>query len=147
MKTITVEVDGRFGEEFAGVYEFRQVTQGEYERVLIGYMDAFGKVQPTDVLRVNREMLWLSLVKHPEGVTREKVVQGELPYGLSVKLQDAYDKVNGLSVEEQRFLSGQLDGKSQTLDSPNSCFVSGSGGLKPSTTLPAEEPSSNLQQS
>lgn len=149
MKTATVEVDRRFGEEYAGVYEFRQVTQGEYEQVLVSYMDALGKIAKQDILKVNREMLWIALVRQPESrpLTRERVIQGQIPYGLSVKLQEAFDKINGLGAEEQRFLSGQSDEESRTQGSLNSCFVSDSDGLKPNTTRPAEEPSSNLQQS
>jgi len=75
------------------------------------------------------------------------VVQGQLPYGLSIKLQGAYDRVNGIEAEEQRFLSEQLGSANQTLDSPNSSSVSDLDGPKQSTTQPAEEPSLNSQQS
>ena len=66
MKTQLLEVDGRFGEEFRGTYELRQVTQGEYEQILVSYMNTLGKVSKQDILKVNREMLWLALKKQPE---------------------------------------------------------------------------------
>ena len=44
MKTQTIEVDDRFGKEFRGTYELRQVTQGEYEQILVSYMNTLGKV-------------------------------------------------------------------------------------------------------
>jgi hypothetical protein len=149
METATIEIDKRFGEEFEGAYKFRQVTQGEYERVLVSFMDALGKIAKQDVLKVNREMLWIALVKQPENkpLTKDRVVQGQLPYGLSIKLQGAYDRVNGLEAEEQRFLSEPLGSVNQTLDSPNSSSVSDLDGQRQSTTQPAEEPSLNLQQS
>lgn len=149
METATIEIDKRFGEEFEGSYKFRQVTQGEYERVLVSYMDALGKIAKQDILKVNREMLWIALVKQPENkpLTKDRVVQGQLPYGLSIKLQGAYDKVNGLEAEEQRFLSEPSEDANQTLDSPNSSSVNGSDGPKQSTTRPAEEQSLNSQQS
>ena len=42
--TEIVTINKRFGDEWEGSYEFRQISQGEYERILIGYMDALGKV-------------------------------------------------------------------------------------------------------
>jgi len=149
METARIEINKRFGEEFRGIYEFRQVTQGEYERVLVGYMDALGKIAKQDILKVNREMLWIALVKQPANkpLSRDRVVQGQLPYGLSIKLQGAYDRVNGIEAEEQRFLSEQLGSANQTLDSPNSSSVSDLDGPKQSTTQPPEEPSLNSQQS
>jgi len=149
METATIEIDKRFGEEFEGAYKFRQITQGEYERVLVSFMDALGKIAKQDILKVNREMLWIALVKQPENkpLTKDRVVQGQLPYGLSIKLQGAYDKVNGLEAEEQRFLSERSEGANQTLDSPSSSSVSDSDGPKQSTTQPPEEQSLNSQQS
>ncbi len=107
MYTEKIKIDRRFGEKFGGDYEFRQITQGEYERVLVSYMDASGKVAKPDVLKVNRECLWMSLASQPDSkpLSKDLVVQGRLPYGLSIKLQETYDKVNGIEMEEQRFLS------------------------------------------
>lgn len=138
----TVKIDKRFGEQFEGVYEFKQVTQGEYERVLVSYMDALGKVAKQDILKVNREMLYLSLTKQPENqpLTKDIVVQGRLPYGLSIKLQEAYDKVNGIAVEEQRFLSSQSDEKSPIPSSPSSSCAKNSAGQSNNTSEPAGEP-------
>jgi hypothetical protein len=149
METATIKIDKRFGEEFEGAYKFRQVTQGEYERVLVGYMDALGKIAKQDILKVNREMLWTALVKQPENkpLSRDRVVQGQLPYGLSIKLQGAYDRVNGIEAEEQRFLSEQSGSANRTHGSASSCSVSGSDGPRQNTTQPAEELSRSSQQS
>ena len=135
MKTQTIEVDDRFGEEFRGTYELRQVTQGEYEQILVSYMNTLGKVSKQDILKVNREMLWLALKKQPENqpLTREKVVLGQLPYGLSIRLQDAYDQVNGLSLEEQRFLSETSGDEDQMRSCRSLCFVNDSDGQKQNT--------------
>ncbi len=143
MQKQTAIVDKRFGDEFEGTYEFRQVTQGEYERVLIGYMDALGKVAKQDVLKVNREMLWTGLTQQPENkpLSKDRVVQGQLPYGLSLRLQEAYDKVNGLSVEEERFLPSPSERSDPTQGSPSSSSVGNLAGQNKSTTAPAAEPS------
>jgi hypothetical protein len=139
----TAIVDKRFGDEFEGTYEFRQVTQGEYERVLIGYMDALGKVAKQDVLKVNREMLWTGLTKQPENkpLSKDRVVQGQLPYGLSLRLQEAYDRVNGLSIEEERFLPSPSSKNEPSQDSPSSISAGNSDGRNGSTITPAAEPS------
>ncbi len=144
-KTESVKIDKRFGDEFEGTYEFRQITQCEYERVLLSFMDALGKVPKQDVLKVQREVMWVSLVSQPQNqpLNKNRVVQGQLPYGLSVKLNDAYNKVNGMEPEEQRFLSSPSDESSLTQDSQSSSSVSVSDGPKTSTTAQADKPSSS----
>lgn len=148
-ETVTVNVDKRFGTIYEGTYELRQVTQGEYERVLVSYMDALGKVAKQDILKVNREMLLLSIARQPESkpLSKDLIVQGRLPYGLSVKLQEAYDQVNGIGVEEQRFLSLPSGESSPMQSSPSSSYATDSDGPKLSITAPAEKPSPNSQQS
>jgi hypothetical protein len=122
METQKVSIDKRFGSQFLGDYEFRQITQGEYERVLVSYMDAAGKVPKQDILKVNRECLWMALTGQPDSkpLCKELIVQGRLPYGLSLKLQEAYDRVNGIEVEEQRFLSSPSDENNPTPGSQSS---------------------------
>ncbi len=136
METAKVKIDRRFGEQYVGEYEFRQITQGEYERVLISYMDAAGKVPKQDILKVNRECLFMALVSQPANkpLYKDLIVQGRLPYGLSLKLQEIYDTVNGIDVEEQRFLSSPSEENDQTPDSPSLSCVSGLDGQKPSIT-------------
>jgi hypothetical protein len=138
----TLKVDGRFGAQFEGVYEFRQVTQGEYERVLVSYMDALGKVAKQSILKLNREMLFLSLIAQPENkpLTRDVVVQGRLPYGLSIKLQEAYDRVNGIGLEEERFLSLPSNEKQPIPSSQNLSSAKSLAGQSSNTTAPAGEP-------
>ncbi len=122
METQTVKIDKRFGSQFEGSYEFRQITQGEYEKVLVGYMDAVGKVAKQDILKLNRECLWNSLVSQPSSkpLTKDIVVQGRLPYGLSLKLQGIYDKINGIDMEEERFLPSPSQESAPTPNSQSS---------------------------
>lgn len=142
METAKAKIDKRFGEQFVGDYEFRQITQGEYERVLVSYMDASGKVPKQDILKVNRECLWMSLVSQPASkpLYKDLIVQGRLPYGLSLKLQEIYDNVNGIEMDEQRFLSSPSDENNPTPDSQNSSYASDSDGQKPSITPQADKP-------
>jgi len=143
MQTEKVEVDSRFGPEFAGIYEFRQVSQGEYEDVLLSFMDALGKIAKKDLLKVNRKMLWISLIQQPpqKPLTAELLLKGDIPHGLSTRLQEAYDKANGLTPEETRFLSSQSDAEPQTQDSQSSPSAKDSTGPKQSTAEPAEKQS------
>ncbi len=136
MYTERLKIDSRFGEQFVGDYEFRQITQGEYERVLISYMDAAGKVPKQDILKVNRECLWMALVNQPASkpLNKDLIVQGRLPYGLSLKLQEIYDTVNGIDIEEQRFLSSPSAESNPTPDSPSSSYASDSDGQNKNTT-------------
>jgi len=116
LETQKIHIDKRFGSQYEGDYEFKQITQGEYERVLVSYMDAGGKVPKQDILKVNRECLLLSIASQPASkpLNKDIVVQGRLPYGLSLKLQEAYDKVNGIEMDEQRFLSSPSEENSPT---------------------------------
>ncbi len=115
--TQTVNVDKRFGSQYEGAYVFKQITQGEYEKIMLTYMDASGKVAKQDVLKVNREAMWTALKEQPSGkpLNHELVIHGRLPYGLSLKLQEAYDKANGIDMDEQRFLSSPSEEKPNTL--------------------------------
>jgi hypothetical protein len=105
-------------------------------------MDASGKVPKQDILKVNRECLWMSLVNQPASkpLYKDLIVQGRLPYGLSLKLQEIYDNVNGIEMDEQRFLSSQSDENNPTPDSQNSSYASDSDGQKPSITPQADKP-------
>jgi len=135
MKTLKILVDKRFGDEFEGEYEIRQVSQGEYEDVLIEFMDqATGHLSKANILKVNRKMLWKSLQSQPSGkpLTLDRVLRGDIPYGLAAKLQGAYDEVNGLTPDEQRFLSSPSEGESPTPESPNSGSARNSDGPRES---------------
>ena len=143
METAIVSIDKRFGEQFVGDYEFRQITQGEYERVLVSYMDAGGKVPKQDILKVNRECLFLALVSQPASkpLNKNLIVQGSLPYGLSLKLQGVYDRINGIEFEEQRFLSSPSEESSPAQNSQNSSCVNDSAGQNKNTTPQADKQS------
>lgn len=122
LETQTVVIDKRFGSQYEGSYEFKQITQGEYERILLSYMDAGGKVAKQDILKVNREAMWTALKSQPDSkpLNRDLIIQGRLPYGLSLKLQEAYDKVNGIEMDERRFLSSPSDENNPTPSSQSS---------------------------
>jgi hypothetical protein len=111
--------------------------------VLVSYMDASGKVPKQDILKVNRECLFLALISQPASkpLYKDLMVQGRLPYGLSLRLQEAYDKVNGIEMDEQRFLSSPSDESNPAPDSQNSSCVSDSAGQKPSTMPQADKQS------
>jgi len=135
MKTVKVEVDDRFGEEFRGLYEIRQVSQGEYEDTMLKFMDVAGHISRANLLRINRSVLWTSIVAQPSAnpLSLDRVLRGDIPHGLAAKLQDAYDKVNGLQPDEQRFLSSQSDETSPTPESPSSPYAKSSDGPRTST--------------
>ena len=143
MKTERLEVDGRFGPGYEGIYEFRQVTQGEYENVLLAFLDAFGKIARKDLLKVNRKMMWIALTQQPpqNPLTLERVQNGDIPHGLSTKLQEIYDKANGINPEDQRFLSSQSEEENQTLDLQASSSAKSSAGRPASTGESTEKQS------
>jgi len=135
MKTERLIVDDRFGEEYQGLYELRQVTQGEYEDALLVFMDRAGRISRQNLLKVNREMLWISLVNQPAAkpLSLDMLLKGKVPHGLATKLQEAYDKVNGIQAEERDFLSEQSDEKSAAQSSQSSPSANASDTPQTST--------------
>jgi hypothetical protein len=144
-KTVKFQVDKRFGDEYEGAYELRQVTQGEYEDVVLEYMDAAGHISRKDLLKVSRKMLWCSLVCQPANnpLTLERLLRADIPHGFATKLQNAYDEENGITPDERRFLSEPLEEISPTQESLSSPSAKSSDGPQTST----EEPTGKLSRS
>jgi hypothetical protein len=131
MEPLKISVDSRFGPEFQGEYALRQITQGEYEEALYKYVNTVtGRISKENVKRINAAALWKSLIQQPSSnpITLQKLLAGDLPYGLVAKLQVAFDKINGLEAQEQAFLSTASDEEDLTLQSQDSGSARSSAG-------------------
>lgn len=108
MQTETVEVDKRFGEEFAGKYVFQEITRIKRLRIIkkyTKYHPQTGAVVDSDIGAIDAETLWASLKEQPESnpITLERLLsEGEdgIPIRLTALFAKTVNSLNGLSPEE-----------------------------------------------
>jgi hypothetical protein len=145
MATDTVEVDGRFGQEYQGKYVFREITWAKRSRILqkyTKYHPATGQIISTDILQIQAETIMASLTGQPEShpLTLAKLLGEEegIPIQLGETLSKAVNKLNGLSGEEMAFLSEQSEPSTPTPASPSSVLSKSSDGPTPNS--PSNQP-------
>jgi hypothetical protein len=110
MRKETVEVDERFGKEYAGKYVFQEITWAKRNRVLqkyTKYNPQTGTVISTDYVAIQAETVWASLKEQPENkpLTLEKLLsEGEdgVPIALGELFSKTANKLNMVSVEETK---------------------------------------------
>jgi len=137
MKQETLNLDGRFGAEFAGKYFFKEPTWATRNRIIqkyTKYNNISGEVISSDFIAIQAETIMACLYKQPEGnpVTLVKLLSEDpekgLPFGLGELLAKYANQVCALTQAETRFLSSASDDKSLTLPLPNSGFPKNSDG-------------------
>jgi hypothetical protein len=145
LKTETLDLDERFGKEYAGHYVFGEITWAKRNRIIqkyTKYSKMSGQVESSDFVSIQAETIWASLKEQPENkpITLEKLLSET--DGVSIDLGELLSKaVNGLcnvSREETAFLPGQSEEKSQTKLSPSSESAKSSDGLP--TSLQDNQP-------
>ena len=116
MQTETVEVDERFGKEYAGRYVFGEINWAKRNRIIqkyTKYSQVTGQVQSSDYVAIQAETIMASLKEQPETkpITLEKLLNEEngIPIGLGERFSQIVNKLNVVSIEETRFLSAQSE--------------------------------------
>ena len=109
MRTESVEVDERFGKEYAGHYVFQEITWAKRNRILqkyTRYNPQTGLVITTDYVAIQAETVYASLKQQPENkpITLEKLLGEEegVPIGLGELLSKIANKLNTVTVEESK---------------------------------------------
>jgi len=132
MRTETIEIDERFGKEYAGRYVFQEMSWAKRSRIIqkhTKYSQITGQVQSSDYVAIQAETIMASLREQPEHkpITLEKLLSEEngVPIGLGELFSQIANRLNTLTVEETRFLSGKsaeenLTKQSQSTDSAKS---------------------------
>ena len=135
MRQETVEIDRRFGKEYAGRYVFSEISWAKRSRIIqkhTKYSKMTGQVESSDFVAIQAETIWASLKEQPEQkpITLEKLLSEE--DGITIELGELFSKVVnrlcGVSREETAFLSEQSEEASQTPASQTSDFAKNSGG-------------------
>lgn len=153
MKTESLEIDDRFGEEYKGRYVFQEITWAKRNRIIqkyTKYSKATGEVENSDFIAIQAETIWASLKEQPQGkpITLEKLLGEDV--GVPIELGELFSKIvnklNGMSHEDLRFLLEQLDEESRIQLFRSFGFVKPSDGrqhnlqdsqLKPFSNLPS----------
>jgi len=134
MRQEQVELDERFGKEYAGRYVFQEITWAKRTRIIqkwTKYHHITGQVISSDFVAIQAETIWASLRDQPPSkpISLEKLL-GE-DQGIPIELGELFSKIAnklcGITPDEQRFLSEPSEGKSPIQPSSSSDFAKNSG--------------------
>jgi hypothetical protein len=121
MRTETVELDERFGKEYAGRYVFQEITWAKRSRIIqkhTKYHPITGQIVSSDFVAIQAETIWASLREQPTSkpISLQKLLGEDdgVPVELGELLSRIANKLCGMSGEEQRFLSAQSDEANRT---------------------------------
>jgi hypothetical protein len=150
MKTQTLDLDERFGAEYAGHYVFGEITWAKRSRIIqkhTTYHPTSGRIEKSDFVAIQAETIWASLRTQPEThpLTLDKL-QGEtegVPVQLGELLSKVVNKICGLTTDETDFLSSPSTAKPPTLQLPNTASAKSSDGPQINSPNKAPEPSSS----
>jgi len=127
MRKEEIELDNRFGEQYAGNYVFQEITWAKRSRIIqkhTKYHHITGQVVSTDFVAIQAETIYASLREQPASkpISLEKLL-GE-DQGIPIELGELFsriaNKLCGITPDEQRFLSEPSEGKSPIPASLNS---------------------------
>ncbi|RLI42474.1 hypothetical protein DRO69_10360 [Candidatus Bathyarchaeota archaeon] len=135
MRTETLEVDKRFGEEYAGRYVFQEISWAKRSRIIqkyTKYSQMTGQVVKSDYVAIQAETIWASLKEQPphKPITLEKLLSEEdgIPIGLGELFSQIVNKLNNVGLDETRFLSEQSEAKNLMQKSQSSDSAKNLGG-------------------
>ena len=150
LRSESLDVDERFGKEYAGHYVFTEITWAKRNRIIqkyTKYSRVSGQVETSDFLAIQAETIIASLKEQPENkpITLEKLLSESdgIPIELGELLSKVANKLCNVSREETGFLSGQSDEKSQARPSQTSDSAKSSDGLQISSQDSQPRSSSN----
>ena len=152
MKTETLELDKRFGIDYAGRYVFQEITWAKRSRIIqkhTKYHSLTGQVLKSDYIAIQAETIWAALKEQPENtpISLEKLLSEDagVPVGVGELFSQVVNRLCGVTVAETRFLSEPSEEASLTLPSPNSDSAKNSDGRQPSSksNLPNQSKSSS----
>jgi hypothetical protein len=145
LRSETLEIDERFGKEYAGHYVFGEITWAKRNRIIqkyTKYSRVSGQVEASDFLAIQAETIMASLKEQPENkpITLESLLSESdgIPIELGELLSKVANRLCNVSREETAFLSGQSEEKSQAKPLPSSDCAKSSDG--PPTSLQDNQP-------
>jgi len=150
MRTEVLELDGRFGEGYAGRYVFREISWAKRSRIIqkyTKYHPLTGQIVSSDFIAIQAETIVASLKEQPshKPISLEKLLSEDdgVPVELGELFSQIVNRLNSVSLEEQRFLSVQSEGKNQTRGSQTFAFAKSSDGHQTSSQNNQPKPSNS----
>ena len=150
MRSEILELDNRFGEEFAGHYSFSEITWAKRNRIIqkhTKYSKLSGEVESSDFIAIQAETIMASLHGQPDSkpLSLEKLLDEEngVPIELGELFSKVTNKLNGMVHEDLRFLLERLDEESRIQLFQNFGFVKSSDGPQPNSPSSQPEQSKN----
>jgi hypothetical protein len=114
LKTETLEIDSRFGEEYAGRYVFQGISWAKRNRVIqkhTKYHPVTGQVMKSDYVAIQAETIWASLKEQPtkKPIGLEKLLSEEngIPIELGELFSQIVNRLCGVTFEEAKNSSGR----------------------------------------
>jgi hypothetical protein len=145
VRTEVLEIDERFGKEYAGRYVFSAITWAKRSRIIqkyTKYHPVSGHVTNSDFIGIQAETIWASLKEQPAHtpVTLEKLLSEEngVPIGLGELFSQVANKLNNVGLEEAAFLFEPSEDKNQMQSSQTSVSAKSSAGHQ--TSLQGSQP-------
>ena len=135
MRKEVIEIDEKYGKEYAGRYVFQEISWAKRSRIIqkhTKYSQLTGQVVSSDYVAIQAETIWASLKEQPEHkpITLDKLLSEE--DGIPIELGELFSKIvnrlNGLTREESTFLSEPSDAKNPTQQSQNTAYAKSSDG-------------------
>jgi hypothetical protein len=150
LKSETLDLDERFGKEYAGHYVFSEITWAKRNRIIqkyTKYSRFTGQVESSDFVAIQAETIMASLREQPQNkpITLEKLL-GEtegVPIDLGELFSKVVNKLCNVSKEDSAFLLEQSEDKSQTKPSQSSGYAKSSDGPQTSSQDNQQKSSSN----
>jgi len=109
MRKETVELDNRYGEEYAGRYVFKEITWMKRSRIITKYTKyhpVTGQIVSSDLPAIQAETIWASLEEQPatKPMTLERLLDEEsgIPIELGELFSIVVNRLCGLSAEEAK---------------------------------------------
>jgi len=109
MRKETVELDNRYGEEYAGRYVFKEITWMKRSRIITKYTKyhpVTGQIVSSDLPTIQAETIWASLNEQPANkpITLERLLDEEngIPIELGELFSMVVNRLCSLSAEEAK---------------------------------------------
>lgn len=135
MRKEPIEIDNRFGKEYAGRYVFQEITWAKRSRLIqkhTKYHPITGQVRSSDYIAIQAETIMAALKEQPENkpISLEKLLSEEdgIPIGLGELFSQIVNRLCGVTIEETRFLSEQSEEENLIQQSQTSGSAKSSAG-------------------
>ena len=121
LKKETIDMDNRFGDEYAGKYVFQEITWAKRSRIIqkhTKYHRRTGQVISSDYVSIQAETIRASLKEQPkqQPISLDKLLNEEegIPIELGELFSKVANKLNSLTSADIRFLLERLSEEDRT---------------------------------